>query len=362
MLQVSVDVMQLLLEDPLTNLLMSLVCRGYSRPPLEKVFDSTSPAWWNMGRFDGSVKFKPIGECGSNSPLDPLADAVVSYCNIDLIEELNVGFLFYRATRRGRIDLLERLLQSGKELPQEIFQTAAASGDVDTVKWCRDNGLAWSVLVCAAAASSGSLTLLKWCRQQGCPWNQLTLCEAAIVGNLEMMQWCWANNCPNYPNSAKVCRVAIEMGHLEIVKWYASINPRWKDERICRLAAEHGHLDILQWARANGCTWTKNTCADAAYNNHFDVLRWARSNGCPWSKSTCTGAAHAGNLEMLQWARAQGCPWDNWTCVGAVCVGNLEMLQWARANGCPWVVQQILCYVDTTTNMQLRDWVLQQLQ
>ncbi len=67
---------------------------------------------------------------------------------------------------------------------------------------------------------------------------------------------------------------------------------------------------MLRWARANGCTWHKDTCAYAAEGGHLEVLQWLRENGCPWDTETCLMAAEGGHIEVLQWARANGCPWD----------------------------------------------------
>ena len=41
-----------------------------------------------------------------------------------------------------------------------------------------------------------------------------------------------------------------------------------------------GHLNVLQWARANGCEWDANVCAQAAEGGHLEVLKWAHLNGC----------------------------------------------------------------------------------
>jgi hypothetical protein len=109
-----------------------------------------------------------------------------------------------------------------------------------------------------------------------------------------------------------------------------------EEESYSKQVAAKGWLGLLQWARANGCPWTKTTCAKAAEGGHLDVLRWARANGCPWDHSTCAEAAKGGHLEALQWARANGCPWGEWTCAYAAEGGHLDVLRWARANGCPW--------------------------
>ena len=69
---------------------------------------------------------------------------------------------------------------------------------------------------------------------------------------------------------------------------------------------------LLQWARANGCPWNEETCANAAKGGHLSVLQWAQANGCPWNWRTCEYAAGGGHLSVLQWARANG--WSRAQC------------------------------------------------
>ena len=95
-------------------------------------------------------------------------------------------------------------------------------------------------------------------------------------------------------------------------------------------------VERLRWARANGCPWNEQTCAEVAKGGHVEVLKWARENGCPWDALTCVYAAMGGRLEVLKWARESGCPWDARTCAYAAGGGELEVLKWARENGCPW--------------------------
>ena len=43
--------------------------------------------------------------------------------------------------------------------------------------------------------------------------------------------------------------------------------------------------------RAEGCPWDRNTCYIAVDKGHVEVLRWARENGCPWEAGTRDWAA-----------------------------------------------------------------------
>jgi hypothetical protein len=158
--------------------------------------------------------------------------------------------------------------------------------------------------LCTFAAKLGQLEVLKWSRENDLPWNERKSDEAACNGHLEVLQWARENGCP------------------------------W-DENTCWAAASGGQLEMLQWERANGCPWDEDTCDSAAYCGHLEVLQWAYANGCPWIEWTYAYAAMNGHLEMLQWARANGCPWNWLTCANAKAKGHFELLSWAKANGAP---------------------------
>ena len=82
--------------------------------------------------------------------------------------------------------------------------------------------------LCALAAALGQLEILKWLRENNFPWDEETCRRAASGGHLEVLQWACANGCP------------------------------WNED-TCKYAANGGHLEVLQWARANGCEWDGQT-------------------------------------------------------------------------------------------------------
>ena len=87
--------------------------------------------------------------------------------------------------------------------------------------------------ICEISSLKGNLEILKWARENNCPWDESTCSHAARGGHLEILKWARENGCP------------------------------W-DENTCSYAAFGGHLEILKWARANDCPWSERTCACAA--------------------------------------------------------------------------------------------------
>ena len=108
----------------------------------------------------------------------------------------------------------------------------------------------WDESTYKYAAENGNLEALKWAKENGCPWDKWTCADAAENGHLKIIKWARENGCP------------------------------W-DKWTCARSAKNGHLEVLKWARENGCPWDEMTCAFAASNGHLEVLKWARENGCP---------------------------------------------------------------------------------
>jgi len=184
-----------------------------------------------------------------------------------------------------------------------IFRYAAGGGQVETMKWLKENGfeLVESLCLCSAAARGGHLEALKWLRENECLVSAAT-CTAAATGN-----------------------------HLEALKWLSEIGCQGNEETF-RHAAGVGNIEMLKWLKETGCEWDHFAISEAALVGNIEVMKWLRENGCPFNESACTAAAHEGHLDALKWLREQGCPWGQ-TCVGAANGGQMEILRWAIANG-----------------------------
>ncbi|CAN0177939.1 unnamed protein product, partial [Scytosiphon promiscuus] len=147
---------------------------------------------------------------------------------------------------------------------------------------------------------TGDLNVVKWARENGCPWNEPALCRRCCAGKLAGAE----NGCP------------------------------WS-ERACPMLAQSMKWDVLRFAREAGCPWGAETCSMIAGHGNLSVLRWARESGCPMDNRTCMAAATGGHWAVLQWARENGFPWDRKTCFLAVMCNHPHVFRWAATNGCP---------------------------
>ena len=158
--------------------------------------------------------------------------------------------------------------------------------------------------LCTFAAKLGQLEVLKWLRENDFPWSERKSDEAACNGHLEVLQWARENGCP------------------------------W-DENTCWAAASGGQLEVLQWARANGCPWDEDTCDSGGFGRaprgaavgtrerlpvgRVDV-RVRGDERAP--RDATVGARERLPVELAYDANAKA-------------KGHFELLSWAKANGAP---------------------------
>ena len=204
------------------------------------------------------------------------------------------------AASNGNLASLQWLRANGYPWGTNVCFVAARDGNLKMLQWCHENGAPWDTWVCNAAARGGDQKMLQWCHANKAPWSEWACTNAAEGGHLEVLQWLRANGCPW---NKDVCTRAAESGHLRILQWAFSVRAPY-DYLLCLgQAAAHGQLEVLQWLCGIGFQLNGWICEVAAKNGHFEVLRWARANGCPWDKNTC--AQKAKSPAIAEWICAQ---------------------------------------------------------
>lgn len=197
------------------------------------------------------------------------------------------------ASFNGRQDILNEVFENSKQsLVKEI------KNDPRLCRW---------------AAASGNLELLRYLRQNECTLDYTASNSAAHSGQLEILRW-----------------LKQEEGQKDV----------W-DSNTSASAAGGGHVDVLVFLKAEGCALNYKFCSlNAAAGGHISVLKWIKRNaqhqGCILDGFTCGKAAEFGQLETLRWLHYdQGCPLDEWTCERAADGGQIHVLKWLCENQCP---------------------------
>ena len=141
--------------------------------------------------------------------------------------------------------------------------------------------------VCNILAEHGNLVLLEWAHNMKYFWNSETYQPAILRDNLEVIKYLWTHSCGF---TDLECEMAGRKGNLEIVKHFHSC---WRDDyylttRVCIVAIEHGHSEIIKYF---------------IENNHVVLMT-----------PLFTSAAGCGNLEMLKYLSEHYSDWDKDRC------------------------------------------------
>jgi hypothetical protein len=80
---------------------------------------------------------------------------------------------------------------------RQMTNHAARMGQLEVLKWLREQGVPRGDMTCAHAARGGYLEVLMWLREYHCPWGSATLFWSNYADNAyEIRQWALAHGCP----------------------------------------------------------------------------------------------------------------------------------------------------------------------
>lgn len=172
---------------------------------------------------------------------------------------------------------------------ETLCVTAARFGVPEAMQWLRAER--WEprfMALCGdEAAEHGNLSVLKFLHSSGYELRPRTWTFAARRGQTEVLAWIFDQICDEPHDLARYRDTTIEHaarhGHIETVKWLASVGCRYGHG--VKVAACGGHFLVLQWILKHDV----NTLAQRIANKYL----------CGW-------AGKYGHLEILQWARGMG--------------------------------------------------------
>jgi hypothetical protein len=240
------------------------------------------------------------------------------------------------AGQSGNIELVELVeYLNAVPMPKSMIVWAAASGNLDMVKWIEVRGFGWKSSAYNVAARGGHLHVLKYFRQRGHAHTLHVCTDAARGGHLEVLQWLvqhrfWAN--------VVVSREAAAYGHLHIIKWLRETNYLWDVPVIASAAAENNQRHILEYLQeiGEGLLYCR-ICGWGAKSGSIELVQWLRDNGCKWGYiriAVC--AVESGNLDMLKYVCENGCELGIDVMREAVYRRDVDMINYLNSIGCPY--------------------------
>ena len=194
-------------------------------------------------------------------------------------------------------------------------------------------------------AQTNKLEFLKWAREEkGCDWHGETISMFAKRDNLETIKYCVENGCPI---DSSACENAARNGNLEILKYLHETNDAPLSVKVSESAASGGHMDLLRYLAERHCPMEECTCYPAAKNGHFDCLKYILEDlevplhvldpdefpeyDRVWSyrEDSLWAVARNGHLEVLRYLHEEkNFPIDENTCAYACEGGHLECLKY----------------------------------
>ena len=104
---------------------------------------------------------------------------------------------FAGALKSGNIPVLKRYRAVIGGLKPVHTNILAANGHFEALKWTLEEGVELDPIVCAAAAGSGNLEMLKFCKENGASFNRTLVSEKAVMSmSVECVEYCHKNGAP----------------------------------------------------------------------------------------------------------------------------------------------------------------------
>lgn len=122
------------------------------------------------------------------------------------------------AAKTGNLEMLKWLLQNGYKRQNDILQNAATGGNLDMLIWLKDryypNVYKWDSWVANNAASFGHFHILKWLNENKYNMPDDVCNWAAMSGNVEMLDWLYNNF------DCETKSIAFHgRDHIDVIKW-----------------------------------------------------------------------------------------------------------------------------------------------
>ena len=241
-------------------------------------------------------------------------------------------------------------------------QSAARHGQLECLKYLKDQGWPVDATVILEAAAAGHLHCIQYLRSVGCPWNAIDvgedefevddshedhITEACAESSLECLIYCHDNGCNIDFNLS--CAAAVKNGKIDCIQYLRSKGCPWSDD-FPKVAAEHDQLDCLQYLHKNGCPWNEDACEKAVHRDTSRCLQYLHENGCPWNEDACAKAVHRDASRCLQYLHENGCRWQPTVLIlEALRCGKLDCLKYVLGVGTalPHDYESILIQGDT---------------
>jgi hypothetical protein len=234
-----------------------------------------------------------------------------------------------------------------QELPYDVADYAASSGNVNMLRWLQQAEHACVVDIGAstifAAHNAGKQRVVQYLHCAGCAENAYSkaCASATVYADRSRIDWLreevYTWSLSNLPASALQRATA---GLPLSMRSLPELQPSFS--RYVGLAQCRNNLLACKRQHEEGCLYQLEAAAAAAAAANVAAFAWLLDHGCPWrDRSVCSSAAAGGSLAILQRVLSDTATRENTELLTSMLIAaaeadKLAAAQWLRQQGAKW--------------------------
>jgi len=322
-------------------------------------------------------------------------------------------------SRIGDIEVLKWMKKNSVEIDLDgAFEKAAGKGDLEQIKWLKQEVGSWHSGVSSTLAEKGNLDLLKEIKELGCPIDEKSFRSAAVHDRNEVLKWLITINSPRDDIRGK--EWLIENGNVEIMKlikdeiksldkitlltlifsrfnknkqetleFFSEIGisfdntelfPKCRKEKDCTLLTwiiEKNKLiineDIIMSSAEYDDTksfqfllniygkdkLTENILKQVIKYDSTKIMRFIFSLKPPSDFHQIKYIGHAaehGSFKIMKLMKQNKFKWDETTSVLAAGSGNQDMIEWMIKENCPYDIGMMKKFAEKEGKWRIVEW------
>lgn len=215
--------------------------------------------------------------------------------------------------RRYPLATLKFYRNKGYTFNEYICRNVLASGNIDIVKWFREIGKCrWEEK--SYCDFFNNEIFLKWLDKNGCEFPKYIANQIAYRGNVESLKYCKENGLvwnDKLVFENIIIGFSLRKNHqdFEILKYGFKICGIWPPYTT-GVIAKSGNIEALKYCVENGATIGNKVCRNAAISGTLEMLKYCKEIGGKLDNQTSINALMNYNFRMLKWLKENDCPFD----------------------------------------------------
>lgn len=207
---------------------------------------------------------------------------------------------------RNHIEILELIYANGVNFSTYILPCTSIVRNcctVELLKWCSSHEMPVTQNAIVMAARNGNIDSVKFCLENGCQLTAEVSRDALSAIKLECFYWLVSQGCPIHPDSIQD---VLRRGNIEIIEFLLSKGCKLDPDYI-HFAYRAGHQHVLEWLETKGYELDYCDLFDTAVSNiQIRILDWLDSKGYRHDYDLIETAVTSNSVNMLKWMFSHG--------------------------------------------------------